>query len=178
VHFAEGALSADALPLENLVAPAVVIDVSESAMRDRSYRLTTQDVLDFEARYGQIEAGTIVLLRTGWSKHWPNAKAYLGDDTPGQTSNLSFPGFGAGATELLVEKRGVVMLGIDTASIDHGASTEFPVHRIAAAREVAGLENLTNLGALPPTGSILLALPMKIEGGSGGPVRVVALVPR
>jgi len=178
VHFAEGARSTEALPLENLVAPAVVIDVSEAAARDRSYRLTEKDVLDFEARHGVIAAGTIVLLRTDWSKHWPNAKAYLGDDTPGDASNLSFPGYGASATELLVEKRGVVMLGIDTASIDYGASTEFLAHRIAAARNVAGLENLTNLHELPPTGTTLLALPMKIEGGSGGPVRVVALVPQ
>ena len=119
-----------------------------------------------------------MLLRTGWSRHWPDAKAYLGDDTPGDASKLSFPGYGAKATELLVVERGAVMLGIDTASIDYGKSTDYPVHRIAAARNVAGLENLTNLHRLPPTGAILLALPMKIEGGSGGPVRVVALVPR
>jgi kynurenine formamidase len=91
---------------------------------------------------------------------------------------LSFPGFGTKATEVLVADRGVVMLGIDTASIGYGASADFPVHRIAAARNVAGLENLTHLDELPATGSLLLALPMKIEGGSGGPVRVVALVPR
>jgi len=178
VHFAAGARSTEELPLENLVAPAVVIDVVASAAEDPNYRLTEKEVLDFETRHGVIEAGTIVLLRTGWSRHWPNTKAYLGDDTPGDASNLSFPGYGAKATELLVAERGVVMLGIDTASIDFGASTDFPVHRIAAAREVAGLENLTNLQDLPPTGTILLALPMKIEGGSGGPARVVALVPQ
>lgn len=178
VHFAENGLTADALPLGNLIAPAVVIDVTTSAERNRNYRLTEQDVLDFEARHGVIEAGTIVLLRTGWSRHWPDVLAYLGDDTPGDASKLSFPGFGDQATELLVAGRGVVMLGIDTASIDYGASADFPVHRIAAARNVAGLENLTNLDELPATGTLLLALPMKIEGGSGGPVRVVALVPR
>ncbi len=177
VHFAEGGRSTEALPLENLVAPAVVIDASTAAAVDRDYRLTRQAVLDFEMEHGRIEAGTIVLLRTGWSSRWPNAKSYLGDDTPGDASKLSFPGYGKGATELLVEERGVVMLGIDTASIDYGKSTDFPVHRVAAARNVAGLENLANLDTLPPTGTTLIALPMKIEGGSGGPVRVVALVP-
>lgn len=178
VHFAEGAQSTDELPLEHLVAPVVVIDVTDSAEKDRNYRLTEKDVLDFEAKHGVVEAGTIVLLRTDWSQRWPNAKAYLGDDTPGDASKLSFPGYGAEATRLLVEERGAVMLGIDTASIDHGKSTDFMAHRIAAARNVAGLENLTNLAELPPTGAILMALPMKIEGGSGGPARVVALVPK
>lgn len=178
VHFAEGGQTADAVPLKNLIAPAVVIDVSRAAQKDRDYRLTKNNVLDFEARHGVIEAGTIVLVRTGWSRHWPDALAYLGDDTPGDASKLSFPGYGERATELLVEERGVVMLGIDTASIDYGASTDFMAHRVSAARNVAGLENLTNLNELPPTGTILMALPMKIEDGSGGPVRVVALVPR
>lgn len=178
VHFAEDGQATDAIPLKNLIAPAVVIDVTKSAERDRGYRLSERDVLEFEAQHGTIKAGTIVLLRTGWSRHWPDVLAYLGDDTPGDASKLSFPGYGADATRLLVNERGVAMLGVDTASIDYGASKDFPVHRIAAAGNVAGLENLTDLDKLPPTGTLLLALPMKIEGGSGGPARVVALVPQ
>lgn len=178
VHFAEDGQATDAIPLKNLIAPAVVIDVTKSAERDRGYRLSERDVLEFEAQHGTIKAGTIVLLRTGWSRHWPDVLAYLGDDTPGDASKLSFPGYGANATSLLVNERGVAMLGVDTASIDYGASKDFPVHRIAAAGNVAGLENLTDLDKLPPTGTLLLALPMKIEGGSGGPARVVALVPQ
>jgi len=178
VHFNEAGLANHALPLESLIAPAVVIDVAAKAASDRNYRLTVQDVLDFEARHGTIAAGTIVLLRTDWSERWPNVADYLGDDTPGDASRLSFPSYGAEAAELLVEERGVVMLGVDTASTDYGASQDFPVHRFAAARNVGGLENLTNLTELPATGITLLALPMKIEGGSGGPVRVVALLER
>jgi kynurenine formamidase len=102
----------------------------------------------------------------------------LGDDTPGDASRLSFPSYGTDAAALLVEERAVAMLGVDTASIDYGASQDFPVHRLAAARNVGGLENLTNLVELPATGFTVLALPMKVEGGSGGPVRVVALVER
>ena len=144
---------------------------------DRNYRLTVADVLAFEERHGAIDEGTIVLLRTGWSERWPDVKDYLGDDTPGDPSGLSFPSYGAEAARLLVERRGVVLLGVDTASIDYGASEDFPVHRIAAARNVGGLENLTGLARLPPTGFTILALPMMIEGGSGAPVRTVALVP-
>ena len=178
VHFSETGLPNHALPLENLIAPAVVIDVAEKAQRDRNYRLTVEDVRAFEAEHGTIAQGTIILLRTGWSDRWPNVAEYLGDDTPGDASRLSFPSYGAQAAALLVEQRGAVLLGVDTASIDYGASQDFAVHRLAAARNVGGLENLTNLGELPATGTTVLALPMKIEGGSGGPVRVVALIER
>ena len=178
IHFGEGKRTADQIPLEQLIAPAVVIDVTAKANADRDYRLTAEDVAQFEKRHGRIAAGTMVLLRTGWSRHWPNAKAYMGDDTPGDASRLSFPSFGLDAAKLLVEERGAGALGIDTASIDYGRSTDFTVHRLAAARNVPGLENLTNLDRLPPTGAIVVALPMKIEGGSGGPLRAVALVRR
>lgn len=176
IHFAEGAQTAEAIPLERLVAPAVVIDVSAHA--DADFQLSASDVEAFERTYGAIREGTIVLLRTGWSRHWPDRKAYLGDDTPGDASKLRFPAFGADAARLLVEQRRVAALGVDVASLDHGSSTDFQVHRVAAAANVPGFENLTNLDRLPPTGAYVIALPMKIEGGSGGPLRAIALVPR
>jgi kynurenine formamidase len=178
VHFSESGRSADRIPLDQLIGPAVVIDVTAQAARDRDYRLTADDVAAFEKRHGAIAPRTIVLLRTGWSRHWPDAKAYLGDDTPGDASKLSFPSYGVEAAKLLVEARQVGVLGVDTASIDYGRSADFMVHRIAAAKNVAGLENLTNLDQLPPRGATVIALPMKIEGGSGGPLRAVAVVPR
>ena len=178
VHFSEKGRTADQVPLEQLVAQAVVIDVTARANADRDYRATRDDVLQFEKAHGMIAKGTIVLLRTGWSRHWPNAKAYLGDDTPGDASKLSFPSYGVDAARLLVEERGVAALGIDTASIDYGRSTNFDVHRIAAARNVPGFENLTNVDRLPARGALVIALPMKIEGGSGGPLRAIALAPR
>lgn len=178
VHFSASGAAVHEVPLGDLIAPAVLIDVSVKAAADSNYRLTVEDVLEFEARYGAIEPGSIVLLRTGWSERWPDKAAYLGDDTPGDVTRLSFPGYGADASRLLVEERGVVLLGIDTASIDYGASEDFPVHRISAGRNVGALENLTGLDALPPTGSTLFALPIVIEGGSGAPMRAVALVPR
>lgn len=176
LHFAEGRRSTEQIPLEQLLAPAVVIDVSAQARSNPDYRLSREDVLGFEQRHGRIEPGTIVLLRTGWSRHWPNRKAYLGDDTPGDASKLHFPSFGEEAARLLVEERKVAAIGADVASIDYGQSKDFRVHRLAAAQNVPGLENLTSLDQLPARGATVIALPMKIEGGSGGPVRVVALV--
>jgi kynurenine formamidase len=178
IHFDAGGQTLDQVPVSRLIGPAVVLDVRQSAAADPDYRLTAEDVRGFEAAHGEIAPGTIVLLRTGWSPRWPDAKAYLGDDTPGDASNLHFPSFGADAARLLVEERGVAVLGADVASIDYGASTDFMVHRIAAAANVSGLENLTALDQLPATGAIVIALPTKIEGGSGGPLRAIALVPR
>ena len=162
---------------ERVLETSIVIDISEQAGIDRNYRLSVRDVLEFETQHGPVQPGTVVLLRTGWSQYWPNAKAYLGDDTPGDASKLQFPSYGAEAAKLLVEERQVVLLGVDTASIDYGQSRNLPVHRMVAAHNVSGLENLTALDQLPATGFVIIALPMKIEGGSGGPARVVALIP-
>jgi kynurenine formamidase len=178
IHFSENGRTTEKIPLEQLVAPAVMIDIAAKAAANRDYRATIDDVRQFEKEHGTIARGTIVLLRTGWSRHWPNAKAYLGDDTPGDASRLSFPSYGVEAAKLLVEDRGVAALGIDTASIDYGRSTDFAVHRVAAARNVPGFENLTNLDQLPARGAIVVGLPTKIEGGSGGPLRAIALVPK
>lgn len=177
-HFAEGGKTVDELALSQLVGPAVVLDVSARAAADPDYRLSAQDVLAWELREGPIEAGAIVLLRTGWGARWPDRGAYFGDDTPGATDDLHFPSFGESAARLLVEERRVAALGVDTASIDHGPSRDFAVHRIAAAADVVGLENLANLERLPTRGAHVFALPMKIAGGTGAPARIVAIIPR
>lgn len=178
LHFSESGNAADEVPLERLVGRAVVIDVSAKAAENPDYLLTPGDVLSWEEQYGPVPENAIVLLRTGWGARWPNRRAYLGDETPGDASNLHFPSYGPAAARLLVEDRGVATLGADVASIDNGRSTDFQVHRIAAARNVPGLENLANLEELPPVGALVVALPMKIAGGSGGPLRAIALVQR
>ena len=178
IHFAEGKKTADQIPLRQLIAPSVVIDVAAKTAANADYRLTAEDVREWEQRNGAITAGTIVLLRTGWGKRWPERKAYFGDDTPGATDNLHFPSYGEDAARLLVTERRVAALGVDTASIDYGQSRDFIVHQIANGADVPGFENVANLEQLPSRGAWVIALPMKIARGSGGPLRIVALVPR
>jgi kynurenine formamidase len=177
VHFAEGGQGLDEVPLERLIAPAVVIDVAAKAAADADYRLTADDLRAWEKRNGRIPAGAIVLLRTGWGRRWPDRKAYFGDDTPGDAGKLHFPSYGKEAAQVLLERKAAA-LGVDTPSIDHGPSRDFIVHQVASAANVPGLENVAHLEELPETGAFVLALPMKIAGGSGGPLRLVALVPR
>lgn len=177
IHFGRGQRTADQIPVRQLVAPAVVFDVSDAAAADPDYRLSAADVRAWEKVHGTIPGGAIVLLRTGWSKRWPDRKKYFGDDAPGDASHLHFPSYGEAAATLLVAERHVGALGVDTASIDHGPTTTFPVHRVTAAANVPGFENLTDLESVPATGAWIVALPMKIAGGSGGPLRAIALVP-
>ncbi len=178
IHFSEHGWSLDEIPVDRLLGPAIVIDVSDKARKGRDYRLTVSDVEQFEDIHGRIEAGVMVLLRTDHSRFWPDAEKYLGSNKPDDASDLHFPGFGEAAARLLVEERHVNAIGIDTASIDYGPSTDFIVHRIVGRRNVLGFENLTQLDKVSPVGATLIALPMKIGGGSGGPLRVIALVPR
>lgn len=177
IHFAEGKRTADEIPLRQLIAPAVVIDVGDKTSANADYRLAAADVRAWESEHGTIAPGTIVLLRTGWGSRWPDRKRYFGDDTPGATDNLHFPSYGEDAARLLVTERRVAALGVDTASIDYGQSRDFIVHRIANGADVPGFENVANLEQLPPRGAWVIALPMKIARGSGGPLRIVAVVP-
>lgn len=178
IHFAQGRRTADQVPLDQLIGRAVVIDVSAKAGANPDYTLSREDVAAFEAKHGDIPQGAIVLLRTGWGSRWPDRKRYLGDDRPGEVGNLHFPSYGRDAAQFLVQTRQVGVLGVDTASIDHGPSKDFVVHQIAAAANVPALENVANLQELPATGAWVIALPMKIAGGSGGPARIVALLAR
>jgi kynurenine formamidase len=177
IHFAKDGKTIDQISLRQLIGPAVVIDVGAKAAADPDYRLTMDDVRSWEKKHGTVPSGAIVVLRTGWAKRWPDRKQYLGDDTPGDASKLHFPSYGKESAEYLIQQRRVSALGLDTASIDYGASKDFVVHRVAAAAGVPGLENLTNVDQLPASGAWIIALPMKIGGGSGGPLRAIALLP-
>ncbi len=176
VHFAEGRWTTAEIPLERLIGPAVVVDIREACAKDRDYRMTAADVLAWEKRHGRIRQGEIVLVRTGWGKYWPDLKQYLGSDKRGDASGLSFPGLSQEAAALLVERK-VSGVGIDTASLDYGRSTDFIAHRILNAANIYGLENVAQLERVPSRGATLVALPMKIQGGSGGPVRIIAVLP-
>lgn len=176
-HFSERGLTADALPVGAGIGPAAVVDVSAPAAGDRDYRLTVADLERWETAHGRLPAKAIVLVRSGWGRFWPDRERYLGSATPGDTSHLHFPGFSKEAAEWLVRERSVAAIGIDTASIDHGPSTDFPVHRVVAAANVPAFENVANLDRLPETGATVVALPMKIGGGTGAPARIVAFMP-
>ncbi len=178
LHFSENGQTVEQVTLDHLIAPLAVLDVSLAAGGNPDYEITQGDIITYEASNGPIGRGSIVVARTGWSSRWPDRREYLGDDAPGEADNLHFPGFGAEAVRLLIEQRGVVAVGIDTASVDLGKSSEFPVHRLLARANVPSFENLTDLDQLPAKGALMLALPMKIAGGSGAPLRAVALVPR
>lgn len=179
VHFAEGGQSSDRIPLERLIGPAAVVDVSTAAARDPDYQVTVADLQAWEAGYGRIPDGAILLLRSGWGSRWPDRTRYLGTDESGAAAvpELHFPGLHPEAARWLVDNRRIDALGIDTPSIDHGQSTAFESHRILYARNIPAFENVARVDMLPPTGAYVVALPMKIAGGTGGPLRIVGIVP-
>ena len=176
VHFAEGAHHVNEIPVGQLIGPAVVVDVSAAVQADRDHRISVADVEAWEARHGAIPEGSIVLFRTGFGQYWPDAAKYLGTARRGAeaVAELSFPGLHPDAAAWLMERRGVKAVGIDTASIDYGKSTHFETHVALMTHNVPAFENVANLDRLPPTGAFVVALPTKIRGGSGGPLRIVA----
>lgn len=177
IHFSRRGLTVDQIPLAKLIAPAVVIDISEACNKNKDYRLSVEDLTTWERQHGQIPDGSLVLARTGWGKYWPDKKHYLGSDVPGDINVLHFPGFSVEAARFLVTRRKISGVGIDTASMDFGPSRLFEVHGIILGAGLYGLENVAHADSLPPTGATVVALPMKIKGGSGAPTRIIAVLP-
>lgn len=177
IHFGQGRRTVDQIPVEHLTGPAVVIDVRSQCGKQADYELTVEDLLAWESRHGRIPDSAIVLMLSGWGSRWPDRQRYLGSSTPDDPRTLHFPGFSKNAADFLVTQRAVRGLGIDTASIDPGRSSDFPVHQVIGHADVYALENVAELERLPPRGATLWALPIKIKGGTGGPVRIVAIIP-
>ncbi|MGH9387813.1 MAG: cyclase family protein, partial [Vicinamibacterales bacterium] len=179
VHFAQGHWAVDQVPLDRLIGASVVVDVVASAERDADYLVSVKDLQEWESQHGAIPANAILLLKTGFSTRWPDAARYLGTAERGQAAvvKLHFPGLHPDAARWLVANRSIKAIGIDTASIDFGQSTAFESHRVLYERNIPAFENLTSLGRLPATGATVIALPMKIGGGSGAPLRAVAVLP-
>lgn len=172
-HFPPGKTTVDQIPVKQLFGPAAVLDVRAEGAKDSDYLLPAARVEEWEKKHGRIAEGTIVLLRTGWASRWPDAQNYRNQDAQGK---MHFPGFSVEAARLLIERK-VSGLGCDTLSIDYGASADFAVHHLALGAGLYHLENLADLSALPETGAFVVVAPIKLEGGSGGPVRVFALLP-
>jgi kynurenine formamidase len=176
VHFAKGRNSVDQIPLEQLMGSGLVIDVSRQCAANRDYQVNISDIQGWEKTNGRIPAGSIVLLRTGFGKFYPDPKRYLGTDErgPDAVPKLHFPGLDPEAARWLTQNRSIKAIGLDTPSIDYGQSTLFESHRILFDKNIPAFENVANLDQLPIRGFTVIALPMKIKGGSGGPLRIVA----
>lgn len=179
IHFYEDRKRAHEIPVDQLIGNAVVIDVQQQVENDRDYRITVEDITSWEEQYGQIPDESILLFRTGFDQYWPDAEQYMGTAETGEEAlaDLSFPGIHHEAAEWLVENRNIKAVGLDTASLDYGQSVEFKSHVIFHEQNIPGFENIANLEQLPATGAKVVALPMNIEDGSGGPLRIVALLP-
>ncbi len=177
IHFAENGETADEIPLSRLIGPAVVVDITVMANTNPDYRLTIEDLTSWEQNHGRFPRGAILLVKTGWGRHWPDRKRYLGTDKPGDVAGLRFPGISREAAEWIANRQSFSGVGIDTASIDYGRSTDFIAHRILNGAKIYALENVARLERVPPTGATIFALPMKIRGGSGGPARIIAITP-
>lgn len=178
VHFAKGKWSAAEIPLDRLNGEAVVIDVSKKVNDNADYLISVADVEEWEQQHGQIPADAIILFKTGWGKFYPDAKKYLGTDEKGAAAvaNLHFPSISPELAAWLIKNRKVKAVGIDTASVDYGQSKDFKVHQLLYAENIIGFENVANIDALPTMGAYVMALPMKIKDGTGGPLRIVGWV--
>lgn len=178
-HFAKGKWTAAEIPLEKLTGEAVVINVSAKALKDADYQISVADVEEWEKANGKLRDDIMLLFHTGYGSFYPDAKKYLGTDERGQdaVAKLHFPGIHPDLAAWLVKNRRIKAVGLDVASVDYGQSKDFKTHQILYEQNISGFENVANLDKLPTKGAFIIALPMKIKGGSGAPLRIVAIVP-
>jgi len=178
-HFAKGRWSADEIPLNNLLGESVVIDVTEKASKNPDYLIESNDIEEWEKTNGKLPEDIILFFRTGYGAFYPDAKKYLGTDEKGAgaVAKLHFPSLDPAAALWLVKNRKIKAVGLDVASVDYGQSSDFKTHQVLYKENILGFENVANLDKLPVKGSYIIALPMKIKGGSGAPLRIIAWVP-
>lgn len=179
IHFSATGKTLDQLDLTQLTGSAIRIDVSKMALANRDYRIDSAAILAWEAQHGQIPDGAIVLFQTGYGAFYPDRERYFGTDKMGLEAipELHFPGIHPEAARFLAEKRKVKAVGLDTPSLDYGQSKDFAAHQVLMGHNIPGFENVANLDQLPEKGFYVVALPMKIKDGSGGPLRIIAGIP-
>jgi kynurenine formamidase len=170
-HTNTNGITVDQIPLEKLVVPACVLDVSKKA--NANYRISIADVQAFEKEHGMIPAGCLFIAYTGWSVRWENYAQYSNLDTQG---SMHFPGYSLQAAQLLIERR-VVGIGIDTFSPDSG-DEKFPLHQLLLAKGIYIIENIAQADKLPPTGALVIALPIKLHDAVEAPARVIGIIPK
>ena len=178
VHFAKGKWSVDEIPAEQLIGETVVIDVTEKTKSNPDYQIILADIEQWEKQYDKIPNNAILLFRTGWSRYYSNTEKYLGtsEKGPEAVKKLHFPSIHPELAEWLIKNRKIKAVGIDCASVDYGQSADFKTHQLLYAQNIPGFENLTKLEQLPAKGSFIVALPMKIKGGTGAPLRIIACI--
>lgn len=178
IHFAAGKWTNDQIPIERLMGDAIVLDISAQAKEDIDYQITIQDLLNWERLHGKIPENAILFFKTGWGNYYPEKSKYIGTDGKGAAAiaRLHFPSIHPDLADWLVKNRKIKAVGIDTASIDYGQSKDFKTHQILLGQNILGFENVANLDKLPPKGAFVIALPMKIKNGTGGPLRLVAWI--
>jgi kynurenine formamidase len=177
-HFSINANTVDQIPLDQLIGDGILIDVTKQCEANRDYLIAVEDFTNWEKANGQIPNGSIILLRTGFAKYWPDRVKYMGTDErgAGAVAKLHFPGLSPDAARWLTTSRSIKAIGLDTPSIDFGQSTSFDSHQILFAKNVPAFENVGDMSELPAKGFRVIAMPMKITGGSGGPLRIAAMV--
>jgi kynurenine formamidase len=177
MHFCQGGESVEMVGVDRLHGPAVVIDVARKAEENRDYQVSVDDLMRWEEAHGPIPSGAVILLNTGRGKYWNDHLKYTGTlkSGPEGVRELHFPGLDPATARWLSSSRKIVAVGLDTPSIDNGPSTDFMSHRVLCAAGITIYENVANLDKLPAKGAYVVALPMKIKGGSGSPLRIVAV---
>lgn len=172
-HFAADGWTIDQIPAERLVRPLVVIDVRDHAGADADYAVSVEDVAAWERTHGEIPPGAVVIAYTGWDRWWSEQERFRNQQSDGLTH---YPGFSLEAAQVLAQSWEVVGLGIDTMSVDIGATSDYPVHVFTSKLGIYHLENVANLGSVPAKGATIVVAPIKLENGSGGPARLLALI--
>lgn len=172
-HFSASGWTVDQIPPERLVGPLVLLNAIAKCKSNADYQITMQDVAAWEQAHGEIPPGAIVMANTGWAARWGSMKAYRNADAHGVKH---YPGYGPETVRFLAESRKIYGIGIDTMGVDYGASEDHPNHQYTSAHNIYHLENVAEMSRAPASGAILLAAPAKLEGGSGGPVRIFVLL--
>ncbi|XP_072015370.1 isatin hydrolase-like [Amphiura filiformis] len=173
-HFNQDALSVHQIPIEKLIGPGVIINVKLKVEANSDYRVSIEDIEDWETKYNKIPDGAIVIMNSGWSLRYPNKTLLFGTQTYTDTTTYHFPSWHEDTVDWLLKNRNINVIGVDSTSVDYGPATNFPVHQLLGANNITGVENVANLDSIPESGTIINVAPFQLYGGSGSPSRVYA----
>lgn len=172
-HFSADGMSADQIPLSQLIVPLVVVDIRRKAETNPDAQVTPEDLVRWERRHGRIPKDACVAMNSGWAEK-VNTPEFRNADESGV---MHFPGFHVEAVEFLLEERQVTGIAVDTLSLDFGPSPDFATHFRWLPTNRWGLEAVANLDLVPPRGATLITAVHKVAGASGGISRLIALAP-